>query len=323
MRRFIVRRLLWLAPTLLIITFVVYVACRIGWNPEASYLRANPRATPKKLAQFREVNGLYPGFGGYLRGYREWLWNFLQGPGNWPRSIKGGGEVWEPLRYAFFNTLRLAGISTVLGIGLGVGVGILAGRKPGGWLDSSLNTIAFFVGAVPPFVSAVILQLAFAVSLGWLPPAGVYPAGHRGFDLITMIKHLTLPVVVVAVQTISQYARYTRASLLDVSSADYLRTARAKGIPERQVLFGHQFRNALLPIVTVLGLDFGQLIGGLIITENIFEYPGMGVYFIRSSIDGDFPRLLPFLVVITVSVIFFNLVADVVYALLDPRIRLG
>jgi peptide/nickel transport system permease protein len=317
-----VRRILWLPPTLLLITFLVYVACRIGWNPEASYLRANPRASEKKLEQFREINGLYPGFGGYLRGYREWLWNFVRGPGHWPKSIKGG-EVWEPLRYSFFNTLRLAGIAAVLGIGLGVGVGILAGRKPGGWFDSLLNTVAYFVGAVPPFVSGVILQLAFAVSLGWLPPAGVYPAGQRGFDLILMLKHLMLPVAVVAVQTIAQYARYTRASMLDVSSADYMRTARAKGIPERQVLFRHNVRNAMIPVVTVLGLDFGQLLGGLIITENVFEYPGMGVYFIDSALTGDFPKLLPFLVVITISVIMFNLIADVLYAVLDPRIRLA
>ncbi len=322
MARFILRRMLWLLPTLIIITFVVYVACRIGWNPEASYLRANPRASAKKLQEFRDINGLYPGFGGYLRGYREWLWNFVRGPSHWPRSIRGG-EVWEPLRYAFFNTLRLAGIATVVGIGFGVSVGILAGRKPGGWLDTMLNTVAFFVGAVPPFVSGVIMQLAFAVSLGWLPPAGVYSAGHQGFDLFLMIKHLTLPVMVVAVQTIAQYARYTRASMLDVSSADYLRTARAKGIPERQVLVKHNVRNAMLPVVTVLGLDFGQLIGGLIITENIFEYPGMGVYFINSALAGDFPKLLPFLVLITISVILFNLIADVMYAVLDPRIRLA
>ncbi len=322
MARFIVRRLLWMFPTVLVVTFLVYVAVRIGWNPVASYQRANPRAGEKRLQQYREDNGLYPGPGGYVRGYFEWLWNFVRGPSHWPKSIKGGGEVWEPLRYSFFNTLRLAGIAAVLGIGIGIGLGILASRRPGGWLDTTVNTTAFIVGGIPPFVSAVMLQLAFAVSLGWLPPAGVYPPGQRGFDLLLMIKYLTLPVIVVVIQTIAGYSRYTRASVLDVASADYLRTARSKGISESRVLFHHSVRNALIPVVTVIGIDFGALIGGLIITENIFNYPGMGVYFIDAALLGDFPKLLPFLVIIVVSVIMFNLLADIAYALLDPRIRL-
>lgn len=322
MGRYIARRMLWMIPTILLVTFLVYVACRIGWDPVKAYLRANPRAGKKRIAQFRENNGLYEGLGGYFRGYAEWLWDFVRGPGHWPKSLKGGGQVWEPLRYSFFNTLRLAGISTIVGIGVGVGVGIVASLKPGGWLDSVVNTTAFFVGAVPPFVSAVMLQLIFAIQLQWLPAVGVYPPGHKGFDLFTMIKFLILPVSVVAIQVIASYARYVRASVLDVSSADYLRTARAKGISERRVLIRHTVRNALIPVVTILGLDLGQVLGGLIITENIFNYPGMGVYFVRAAIDGDFPRLLPFLVLITISVLLFNLLADVAYAYLDPRIRL-
>jgi peptide/nickel transport system permease protein len=309
-------------PSIFVVTFLVYVACRIGWNPVASYSRANPRASEAKIDEFIEDNGLYPGFRGYIKGYFEWLVKFVQGPDEWPKSIVGNGEVWEPLRYSFFNTLRLAGTAAVFGIGIGVSVGILASRKPGGWLDTFVNTTAFFVGGVTPFVSAVIFQLVFAVQLGWLPPAGVYPPGHQGFDLLEMVKHMILPVAVVAIQTIGQYARYTRASVLDVSSSDYLRTARSKGIPERRVLFRHSVRNALIPIVTIIALDFGALIGGLIITENIFNYPGMGVYFVDAATIGDFPKLLPFLVIVTISVIMFNLISDILYAYLDPRIRL-
>lgn len=309
-------------PTIFIVTFVVYVACRIGWNPVASYARTNPRAGQARTDQFIEDNGLYPGVRGYIRGYFEWLGKFLQGPDHWPKSIKGNGEVWEPLRYSFFNTLRLAGTAAVIGISIGISLGIAASRKPGGWLDTFVNTTAFFVGGIPPFVSAVILQLVFAIQLGWLPPAGVYPPGQQGFDLWEMIRHMILPVTVVAIQTIAQYSRYTRASVLDVSSSDYLRTARSKGVSERTVLFRHSVRNALIPIVTIIGLDIGQLIGGLIITENIFNYPGMGVYFLTAVNDGDTPKLMPFMVVVVLSVLIFNLIADVMYALLDPRIRL-
>jgi len=309
-------------PTIFVVTFLVYVACRIGWNPVASYSRANPRASEEKIDQFIEANGLYPGVRGYIRGYFEWLGKFLQGPDAWPKSIQGNSDVWGPLRYSFFNTLRLAGTAAVLGIGIGVSVGILASRKPGGWLDTFVNTTAFFVGGIPPFVSAVIFQMVFAVQLGWLPTTGVYPPGHEGFDLGEMIKHMILPVMVVAIQTIGQYARYTRASVLDASSSDYLRTARSKGIPERRVLFRHSVRNALIPIVTIIALDIGALIGGLIITENIFNSPGMGVYFVNAATIGDFPKLLPFLVIVTISVILFNLLSDILYAYLDPRIRL-
>ena len=311
-----------MVPTIVFVTFLVYCAVRIGWDPVASYKRANPRASKAKIAQYREVNGLYDGFWGYVRGYKEWLWRFLQGPEEWSRSIKGRAEVWPPLRYAIFNTLRLAGIAAVLGVGLGLLLGVMAAKRPGGWFDTTVNTGAFFLGSIPPFVSGVVLQLVFAVTLGWLPPVGVYPPGQEGFDLLLMVKHLILPVTVVAIQTISTYSRYMRASLLDVSSADYLRTARAKGISENAVLRKHGVRNALIPVVTVIAIDIGGLIGGLIITENIFNYPGMGVFFIRASNNGDFPQMMPYLVIIVTSVLIFNLFADLLYAYLDPRIRL-
>jgi peptide/nickel transport system permease protein len=325
MARFVLRRLIWLPVTLLIVTFLVYCAIRIGWDPLAAYMRANPRASKAKQEQYIEANGLYPGFSGMLRGYREWLFAFVQGPGAWPRSLKGNSDVWGGtggLRYSMMNTLRLAGIASVCGITIGISLGVLASRRAGGYLDTAINSSAFFVGAVPPFVSGVVLQLIFAVQLGWLPPVGVYPPGHQGFDLLLMIKHLILPVFVVAIQTVAQYARYTRASVLDVATADYLRTARSKGIPERQVLFKHSVRNALIPVATLIALDIGALFGGLIITENIFDYPGMGQYFLLAVGDGDVFKLLPFMVVVTLAVLIFNLLADIAYAYLDPRIRL-
>lgn len=322
MLRFILRRLLWLVPTVVFVTFLVYVAIRIGWNPVATYKRANPRASEAKVQQYIEVNGLYEGFWGYIRGYFSWLWSFVQGPDQWPRSIKGRAEVWPPLRYSIFNTLRLAGISTFIGISIGLLTGIIASLRPGGIVDGVINTSAFVVGSIQPFVSAVVLQLIFAVQLGWLPPAGVYPPGQEGFDLWLMTQHLILPVTVVAIQIIAGYARYMRASILDVRSSDYLRTARAKGISEFRVLTRHSVRNALVPVVTLLGLDLGTILGGLIITEAIFEYPGMGVFFLRAAGNGDFPQLMPYMVIIIVSVLMFNLIADLTYAVLDPRIRL-
>jgi peptide/nickel transport system permease protein len=309
-------------PATVFVTFLVYVMLRLGTDPVAAYKRANPRASQAKIDQYIEVNGLYPGVTGYIRGYFSWLWRFVQGPDNWPRSIKGGAEVYPVLRYSFFNTLRLAGVSVLVGVIIGLSFGIIASRKPGKAVDSTINTGAFIVGAIPPFVSGVALQLVFAVQLGWLPPTGVYPPGQDGFDLGLMLKHMILPVSVVAIQLIAGYSRYMRAAVLDVKSADYLRTARAKGLSERTVLFKHTVRNAMVPIVTLLALEAGAIVGGLIITEGIFEYPGLGRYYINATLNGDFPQLMPYMVLVVVSVFLFNLIADLTYAAVDPRIKL-
>ena len=323
MGRFVVRRLLWAVPTLLLVTFLVYVALRTGTDPVKSYLRINPRASKAKIQQYIEVNGLDPN---YVRGYFQWLWNFLTL--DWPRSIKGSREVWPELKNAMANSLRLGITATVIGLVGGNLLGIYAALRPGGRRDVAVNTGAFVGISMPPYVTAVLLQLVFAVYWSqWFgkslfPTSGVYPPGHFGFDLLLMLKHMVLPSAVVAIQVVAVYARYMRASLLEVLNSEYMRTARSKGISERRVLFRHGLRNALIPIVTISALDFGAIVGGLIITENIFSYPGMGRYFLEAFGQGDFPLLMPWMVIVVVSVLVFNLVADVLYAWLDPRIRL-
>ncbi len=323
MLRFIVRRIAWALPTLLLVTFLVYVALRLGTNPVNSYLRSNPRASPEKIAQYKELNGLGSN---YVFGYFNWLQNFVTF--NWPRSIKGSREVFPALKDSLANSLRLGVAATVVGVIIGLGIGMFAALHPGGRRDVTVNTAAFIGISIPPYISAVLLQLLFAVYWSrWFgetlfPTSGVYPAGHSGFNPVLMIKHMALPTIVVAIQIIAVYSRYMRSSLLDVMNSDYMRTARSKGISERRVLFRHGVRNALIPIVTIAALDVGAIVGGLIITENIFDYPGMGVYFLKAFGDGDFPLLMPWMVLIVASILLFNLIADMTYAWLDPRIRL-
>jgi len=324
MGKFIVRRLLWTVPTLLIVTFLVYVALRMGTDPVQSYLRINPRASKAKVAEYIALNGLDPN---YVRGYLQWLWNFITL--DWPRSIKGSREVWPELQDALANSARLGLVATVLGIVIGNLLGIFAALRPGGRRDVAVSTGAFVGISMPPYVTAVLLQLLFAVYWSkWFgrtlfPTSGVYPPGHFGFDLGLMLKHLVLPSTVVAIQIVAVYARYMRASLLEVLNSEFMRTARSKGISEGRVLIGHGLRNALIPVVTVSALDIGAIVGGLIITENIFSYPGMGRYFLEAFAQGDFPLLMPWMVIVTLSVLLFNLVADIMYAVLDPRIRLA
>jgi len=325
-KRYIARRLLWLIPTLLLVTFLVYVALRLGTNPVESYKRANARASKKKIQQYIELNGLYDGAFGYVRGYFKWLGGFLTG--DWAPSIKGRTPVWPNLKDALANSLRLGVTASIVGIFVGNLFGVLAALRPGRLRDTAVNTGALIGLAIPPFVSALLLQLLFSIywqkwfGYSLFPTSGVYPPGHQGFDLALMLKHMALPVVVVAIQTIASYSRYMRSSLLDVLNSDYLRTARSKGISERQVLLKHSLRNALIPVTTLIFLDIGAIVGGLIITEGLFEYPGMGRFFLVAYGNGDFPQLMPFMVIIVGSVVVFNLLADIVYARLDPRIKL-
>ena len=323
MLRFTIRRLAWAVPTLLLVTFLVYVALRLGTDPLQSYLRTNPRASKEKIEQYKSVNGLSSN---YVLGYFHWLKNFVTF--NWPRSIKGSREVWPELKDAMANTIRLGTFATVVGVSIGLFVGMFAALKPGSRRDVAVNTGAFLGVSIPPYITAVLFQLVFAVYWSrWFgktlfPTSGVYPPGHIGFNLVLMLKHMALPMMVVAIQVIATYSRYMRSSLLDVMNSDFMRTARSNGISERQVLLKHGVRNALIPVVTIAALDIGSIIGGLIISENIFAYPGMGLYFLDSFTNGDFPLLLPWMVLVVASTLMFNLIADVSYAFLDPRIRL-
>jgi peptide/nickel transport system permease protein len=151
--------------------------------------------------------------------------------------------------------------------------------------------------------------------------AGLSRPGSVGFDLVDRLRHVALPAVVLAVQSIAVYSRYMRASMLEVLGSDYLRTARAKGVRERRVITNHGMRNALIPLTTQAAIDFGALAGGLIVTEQIFQWPGMGRLFIQAMNDGDYAIALPWVMLTMTFVITFNLVADLLYAVLDPRIR--
>jgi peptide/nickel transport system permease protein len=238
--------------------------------------------------------------------------------------------VWPELKAAMANTLVLGLIATAVGLVIGVAIGILSAMRPRSAFDQGATTAAFVGISIPPYVSAILLQLFFAITLTrWLglskpvlPTSGIYPPGHKGFDPVLRARYLILPVTVVAIQIIAVYSRYMRASLLEVKNSDYLRTARAKGISEKRILVRHALRNAMIPIVTVAAIDIGAIIGGLIITERIFQNKGMGDYFLTAYTNGDFPQLMPWMVFIVLGVILANLLADVLYAVLDPRIRL-
>ena len=326
MARYVILRTAWAIPVLLIVTFLTFWAVKAATDPVQSYLRTNPRATVEQVEEYREVHGL---IGSTPEQYFRWMGNFLTL--DWGNSIKGNTPVWPDLRSALANSLVLGATASFVGITIGLGIGVLSALRQYSKFDT-FSTGAAFVGiSIPPFVSAVLLQVFFAIILTtWigsnspvLPVAGIYPPGQTEFDLWLRIKHMILPVTVVAIQVIAVYSRYMRASLLDVKESDYMRTARSKGISERRVIVNHALRNALIPIVTVAAIDVGSIVGGLIITERIFEYKGTGDFLLTALANGDFPQVMPLMFIIVASVILFNLLADISYAWLDPRIRLG
>ncbi len=324
MTRFVVKRVLWAIPILFIASILVFIAVRSSTDPVAALAR-NPRVNPQALEEYKHTLGLDRSLPVQ---YWTWLKDFVRG--DWGQSLSSRRDVWPDISSALVNTLVLGSFAFIITISVGVTVGIISALRQYSKFDN-LTTGASFMGlSIPPFWFALILQLFFGVTLTkwfhlhepFLPVAGLYPPGHEGFDPWLRLKFMILPAIVVAVQGIAIYSRYMRSSMLEVMNSDYMRTARSKGISEKRVIVRHGFRNALIPLVTYAALDLGAIVGGLVITEAIFQYPGMGRFFVNAYQNGDYTQILPWMMIVVFSVIFFNLLADLTYAWLDPRIRL-
>jgi peptide/nickel transport system permease protein len=323
MWQYAARRVLVSIPVLLLASIAVFVIVRATTSPLAA-LRTNPRVTAEAIAKYEHDLGLDRS--GYQQ-YTTWLANFARG--HWGTSLITGRPVAADIREALTNSMVLGITSFVLSLLIGLSVGMFSAVRQYSFFDY-LSTGTAFVGlSIPVFWFALILQIVFGLYLtNWLHlgqpiffTAGLFSPGSEGFDLVDRIRHLVLPVMVLAVQEIALYSRYMRTGMLEILNSDYLRTARAKGLPERRVIVSHAMRNALIPLVSVAAIDVGALAGGLIVTETIFAWPGMGVLFISAMRDGDYAVVLPWMMVVVTFVIVFNLIADMMYAVLDPRIR--
>ncbi len=323
MIRYIIRRLIYSVPVLLIASILVFIVMRKAADPTAA-LRTNPRISPADIARLRHQLGLdKSGVSQYL----AWASHFVRG--DWGISVISQHSVFHQIRTALVNSAILGLVGTFFSLIIGVTIGVISSIRQYSKLDNTFTTAAFIGISMPNFWFALLLQLFFGVYLvKWLnlkgpffAIAGMTTPGSSGFHLVDRLKHIVLPASVLSVQIIAVYSRYMRASMLEILHSDFLRTARAKGLRERRVIFRHAMRNALIPITTQLALDIGAIAAGLIITEQIFQWPGMGPLFITAIDNGDFPLALAWVMVTVVAVILFNLVADIMYAVLDPRIR--
>lgn len=318
-----VRRLLFSIPVLFVLSVVSFVATRSVSSPEAG-IRSNPRVTADDIQRYREQLGLDDSA---TVQYLRWLGNIVRG--DLGTSLVSNREVWPILGRALWNTAVLGITAIVFSFAIGVAIGTISAVRRGSAFDYGTTGLAFFGLSMPNFWFAIMLQLFFGVYLvDWLAldgpiffTAGARSPGAVGFDLIDRLRHLVLPALVLAVQLIAVYSRYMRASLIEVMGADYIRTAKASGATERHVVTHHAMRNAMIPVTTQLAGDIGAIFGGLVITETVFQWPGMGPLFLDAMQNGDYQVILPWLMITAFAVVVFNLVADLLYGVLDPRIR--
>jgi len=330
--RYIIRRILISIPILGIGSFLAYLMVATAGDPLAE-MRARPGVTEADIANAAAQLGLDKPV---LERYWTWLVNFVQG--DWGTSVALGQartDVFEHVTRAFWVTFRLVIGAEILAIILGVIVGVYAAVRQYSIFDYIATTAAFVLFSMPVFCVAIVLKTYgiqfnnLLVSMGfdrWLTTAGPPARGYQG-DLFDQIHQYTgtylLPTLTLMMISFAAYSRFQRASMLETLGADYVRTARAKGLSSARVIFRHAFRNALIPVTTLASLNFGGILGGAIVTERVFGWNGMGTVLVNAVDQYDPPMLMGWLMITAVLTVCFNLLADILYGFLDPRIRLG
>ncbi len=303
MSRFILRRLLLAIPTLfgvLVVAFLVlYVA---PGDPVQSMIgeRADSATIARLRADLKLDEPLYKRFGHYVGSVVK---------GDLGRSYITNRPISRDIIERFPKTMQLAGAAMLFAAFAGITLGILSARKPGGWSDRLALGIAYLGISFPVYWVGLLLILLFAVTLQWLPPSG-YGSW----------KFLILPALALGMRSIAYLARVTRSAMMEALSADYVRTGRAKGLSERVVTLRHALRNAMIPIITVLGLDFGAYLTGSILTETIFSWPGIGRYVVNAIARRDLPAIQGAVLFLSAIFVLVNLLADIAYAKTDPRV---
>ena len=316
MTRFLIRRLLGAIPLLLGVAVLSFVFMQLApGGPDALFAR-NARMTEEALQAIRHNMGLD-------RPVHEqlviWLGNLARGDlGISYTQYRPVSEViWDVVP----NTLLLMGTGMMISLAAALIFGILAARRQYGFFDNATSFISYFGLAMPVFWFGLMLQLLFAVRLGWLPSAGMQSASGGG--ALDVARHLVLPALTIAIGSIAGWSRYVRSSTIESLNQDYVRTARAKGMEEQRVLVGHVLRNALIPFVTVVGIDVPLFLTGAVLTETVYSLPGMGRLFFDALTVRDYPVLMGILLLGAVLIVLGNLIADILYGVLDPRISYG
>ncbi|MFZ4531432.1 MAG: ABC transporter permease [Alsobacter sp.] len=312
MGAYIVRRLLSMLPVMAVVAIFVFLLLRLAPGDPAAIM-AGENATPEAIAQIRTKLGLDEPL---WRQFFVWAWALLQGDlGN---SMFWGDPVMKLIGQRAEPTLALACTTLVVAVSLALVMGIVAAARVGTWADRLVMAFAIFGFSVPVFVVGYLLIFLFAIQLKWLPVQGYTPIAE---GLVPWLRNLVLPSVTLGLAYVALIARITRTTLLDVLAEDYIRTAKAKGVAAAPMLLRHALKNAAVPIVTVIGIGVALLIGGVVITETVFNIPGIGRLVVDAISRRDYPIIQGVIILFSGVYVLVNLVVDLSYTLFDPRIR--
>ena len=311
---YIVKRLLAVVPVLFGLTLIAFaIMAAIPGDPATAILGSY--ATPENVEKLNRDLGLDKPL---PQQYVIWLGNIMQG--DFGRSYTLNRPVIDEVVERFNATLILAGAAMLLCAFLGLIAGIVSAVRQFGWADRLITFIVLIGISVPSFWLGLMLILLFAVNLQWLPASGMY-AIYGGGDLPDLLRHLVLPAITLSVVATGVIARLTRAAMLEVLRQDYIRTARAKGLAERRVIYRHAFKAALVSVIPVLGVQAGFVIGGAVYIETVFQWPGIGAMLVKAITTRDLLLVQGGVLVVAVAYLLFNLLADVLQSVLDPRLR--
>lgn len=320
MRNYIIRRLLQLIPLLLIISFFIFMTLSLTGSSLRSLVAGNPRITPEVIQKLERIYGMDKPL---LVRYFYWLKAFATG--QWGYSREYHDSVLFLIRTRMSVTLSLMGLSFLISVAVAIPVGVYSALKQYSFLDYAATGLAFFGMAMPVFWFGLMLMLLFGVKLGWLPIGGYSTQGMDTANIfmrfLDHLKYLIMPAIVLGLQGMASWTRYTRSSLLEVLRMDYVRTARAKGLPERTVIYKHALRNALIPVITLLMLSIPGLFSGAVLTETVFSMFGIGRLLYTAILNSDTFLSMGTLMVLAILVVICNFAADLLYAIVDPRIK--
>ena len=311
MTTYVVRRVIESVALVLVVTIVTFALIHAA--PGGPSILLDPNMSPADTERLRAVYGLdRPVVEQYVR----WLGQLLRG--NLGFSLGVGRPVSELMSTALPATLLLSGTALFVSLVLAIPLGIAAAVYRGTWFDQIITSISFMGLSLPVFWYGLILIIVFSITLPWLPAGGMFTPGRESFP--DLLAHLILPTVTLATVNVAQLVRYTRSAMIGVLRQDYVRTARAKGVPAVRVVTLHAFRTALIPVVTLLGVLIPRLVGGAAVTESVFSWPGMGRLAISAAFRQDYPTIMGITLMISLIVVASNLVVDLLYARLDPRV---
>jgi len=312
MQRYLARRLLQLIPTLLLASVLIFFIIQLAPGDPA-FMMLGPEATDEELELERTRLGLDKPV---VVRYAIWLSDIARlnlGVSQYTRR-----PVTELIGEAIPNTLRLALTALGISILIGFALGILAALRQDTRTDAAITGFNALGLAIPSFWLGILMILLFSVRLHWLPPSG---SGNPDEGFVFNLRFLVMPVISIAISNLSVFSRFVRSAMIDVMSADYIRTARSKGLRERGVVNRHALKNALIPVVTIVGIQFGRLLGGAVVTESVFAYSGIGRLVVTSILNRDYPVVQATLMLVVLVFLLTNLVVDLTYGYLDPRVR--